>query len=789
MPTSERGSAAAEAVAGRRDRWRLALAAMAVLLAAADTYVVVVALPSIMSGVGVGLDRLQRATPIISGFLLGYIAVLPLIGRLADLAGTDPVFAGCLAAFGAGSVVTATAHTLPVVIAGRALQGLGGGGLVPVTLAMVAARWPPDARGLPLGIVGAVQELGSVIGPLYGAAIVAAASWRAIFWINVPVTLVLGAGLCLTRPLQSRPIRSRSRQSRPASPGRRATTGTSEVVGRPDVVGAVLLVVVAGGLIVGLDAPSSLATSASFGRAWSRLAGGPWASFATPIVLVSGGALVAFIVWERLARDGFQVLVRTDRVRTVLAQADLPGALVLAAALGCVVVLFSTADPSRQVIASSAPALGPALIVLIALFWWRERRAEVPLIDPEAFAARPAWGALVVNLAVGAALMAALVDVPLFARATVDPYSEVSAALVLVRFLVAVPIGAVAGGALCRRRALAPFVAATGMGLAAASFLVMTTWSATALGGGPRWSDAVLVACGLGFGLAIAPVNVAILGAVPAGVHALASALAVVARTIGMLAGLSALTAVALHRFYEAQARIGSPFVLCPKNPASCPAYDNATTQALIRELHTIFAGAAGCAAVAGVLALLLLGGGRRSEGGGCSAGGGSTLMPRTPPRRPPTHDSSAELSVVAGATAAGVALRLQVARVGSAPPDQLGQTGAEVPVQAAQLGGRERAARPVRGQAGAPEHLVGDQVPDSSQPRLIEQARLEADIAAGQRGPKIGRRCRQGIRSEAALVGVELDCTQPASVPHREPPTADEADREAVVAGRIAGR
>jgi hypothetical protein len=152
-------------------------------------------------------------------------------------------------------------------------------------------------------------------------------------------------------------------------------------------------------------------------------------------------------------------------------------------------------------------------------------------------------------------------------------------------------------------------VAGAGMGLAAAAFVLMTTWSATALGGAPRWSDAELVACGFGFGLAIAPVNVAILGAVPPRVHALASALAVVARTIGMLAGLSALTAIALHRFYEAQARIGSPFVLCPKNPASCPAYVNATTRALVRELHTIFAGAAVCAAVAGVLALLLLGG------------------------------------------------------------------------------------------------------------------------------------------------------------------------------------
>jgi hypothetical protein len=113
--------------------------------------------------------------------------------------------------------------------------------------------------------------------------------------------------------------------------------------------------------------------------------------------------------------------------------------------------------------------------------------------------------------------------------------------------------------------------------------------------------------CGLGFGLAIAPVNVAILGAVKPGMHALASALAVVARTVGMLAGLSALTAIALHRFYLAQARIGSPLTLCPKHPASCPAYDNATTRALLTELHTIFAGAAACAALAGVLALVLL--------------------------------------------------------------------------------------------------------------------------------------------------------------------------------------
>jgi MFS family permease len=578
--------------ASGRDRWRLGLAAVAVLLAAADTYVVVVALPSIMNGVGVGLDRLQRATPIISGFLLGYIAVLPLIGRLADLAGAEPVFAGCLGAFAAGSVVTATAHALPVVVAGRALQGVGGGGLVPVTLAMVAARWPPDARGLPLGVVGGLQELGSVIGPLYGAGIVAVASWRAIFWINVPVTLAVGAGFWF--------LRSRPRMSPAPVPASPCPT--------PDLVGTVLIVGGAAGLAVGLDAPASLANSAAVGRAWTPAMSGPWSPFTTPIVLVTGAVLVAFLCWERLAPSRVRRLVRLDHTRVVLARADLPAALMLAAILGCVVVAFSTADPSKQVVASSAPFIGPVAVALMGLFYWRQRRASAPLIEPAALAARPAWGALVVNLTLGAALMAALIDVPLFARATVDPNSEVAAALVLVRFLVAVPIGAVIGGAVCRGRSRAPFVAATGMALAAASFVAMSSWSATALRGGLRWSDVELVVCGLGFGLAIAPVNVALLGAVQPRVHALASALAVVARTIGMLAGLSVLTAIGLHRFYAAQAGIGSPLVLCPTHPTSCPAYDEAATRALLSELHTIFAGAAICAGAACVLSILLLG-------------------------------------------------------------------------------------------------------------------------------------------------------------------------------------
>ena len=137
-----------------------------------------------MRGVGVGIDALQRATPIISGFLLGYVAVLPLIGRVADLVDRQRVLLACLGVFVVGSAVTALATDLPVLVAGRVVQGVGGGGLVPATLAIVAQLWPADRRGVPLGVVGAVQELGSVLGPVLGALVLVVAEWRAIFWLN-----------------------------------------------------------------------------------------------------------------------------------------------------------------------------------------------------------------------------------------------------------------------------------------------------------------------------------------------------------------------------------------------------------------------------------------------------------------------------------------------------------------------------------------------------------------------------------------------------------------------------
>lgn len=573
------------------------MASAGVLLAAADTYVVVLALPNIMADIGIGIDQLQRAAPIVSGFLLGYVVVLPLLGRLSDLYGRTPVFLACLAAFAVGSVLTATASGLPLVVAGRTIQGLGGGGLVPVTLALVADYWPPGQRGLPLGIVGAVQELGSVLGPLYGAVVVAASGWRTIFWINVPVAAVLGAAFVA---VPRRPGSSSLARRKP-----------------PDVVGAILAALAALLGALALTSPGFIADSDTFGQLAAPLRPGPAGALTTPLALGCFAAVVALLTWETVAPFGVRVAVPLRRAGEVLRAADWPGAALLGGVLAAIILAFASADPAHQVVADDAGPILAAAALLALLFVVHERRCRHPLVDLGAFARPPAFGSLVVNFFIGGALMAALVDIPIFARTTQFPDSQVGAALVLVRLLAAVPLGAVLGGVLCERVGYR-LVAAFGMLLSGSTLAAMTTWTTTTLGetgvlwGHPiplRASDLWLGLCGLGFGLSIAPVNAAILGAVHGSFSGLATALVVVARMVGMLVGLSLLTAVGLHRFYDAAARIPSPQQLCPAHPVpgQCPAYDQMITAAALDELHAIFAGAAVCAAIAAILALALL--------------------------------------------------------------------------------------------------------------------------------------------------------------------------------------
>ena len=555
-------------------RLLLSLAAVAVAFAAADTYVVVLALPDMMQTVGLAVDELQRAAPIVSGFLLGYVAVLPLIGRIADVRGRLPVLVGSLVVFALGSLVTAAAYDLPSMVTGRVLQGVGGGGLVPATLALVADLYPPHRRGVPLGVVGAVQELGSVVGPLYGALVLAVADWEAIFAINLAVSLILAVALhSLAHP--------------------------SPVTGRRDWLGGLLLALTLVGLVLTMVQPPPLTSRLTVGLAFVPLVGE--ARWLAPVGLATIALAVAFGVRCLTAR---RPLVDVRRWAEVARRADLLGAALLALALAGIILAFATADPEVSVFSPAGPWLLTGSLVAGVLFWVHLRRTAEPLVPHGAFASTPARAALVVSFFVGAALIAALVDIPIFARVTVYPTSQLDAALVLVRFLVALPVGALAGGFAVRR--LPPgLVTAVGMALAAGGFAWMSTWGLTSL------SDPVatvpLVAAGLGFGLALAPVNAALLAATDDAVHGITSALLVVARMVGMLVGISALTTIGLRRYYAVQVDLPAPADVCASG-TQCPAYTALLKEAGLAQLQTVFVGAAVCAVVAGLVAVVLLG-------------------------------------------------------------------------------------------------------------------------------------------------------------------------------------
>jgi MFS family permease len=567
----------------RVGRLLLGLAAVAVAFAAADNYVVVLALPDMMAASGLSAEDLQRGAPIISGFLLGYIAMLPLIGRIADLRGRVPVLVGCLLLFAVGSLVTAAAYDLSSVVAGRVLQGVGAGGLLPATLALVADLYPPRERGVPLGVVGAVQELGNVVGPVFGAVVLVFGSWRTIFLINLAVGLVLAVV-----------IRRSAGRAASVDPARKPR-GVRRTV---DWLGVLLAAGALTAMVLVMVQPARLVDGVTSGLAFLPVAGsGRWLS---PLGLAAMLLVVLLVARCLTTRTP---LLDLRAWGAVLGEVDVVGALYLGLALAGVILAFAGADPEVQLFSAAGPWLLAGSAGAGVLFWRRNRSADHPLVPPRALTATPAWGAMVVSFFVGSALIAALVDIPIFARITVYTDSQLMAALVLVRFLVGLPVGAFVGGWLTHRMA-AGVVTATGMALAAAGFVWMSTWGLDSLNS--PVATVPLVLAGIGVGFAMAPVNAALLSATDDSVHGVASALLVVARTVGKLVGISALTTIGLRRFYSAQDDLPAPKDVCPDGSSRCAEFTLILREAGLTQLQTIFLGAAVCCVVAGVVALFV---------------------------------------------------------------------------------------------------------------------------------------------------------------------------------------
>ncbi|MEO3760450.1 MFS transporter [Mycobacterium sp. B14F4] len=449
MTEAQRATHPAAAQAATSNR-RIAISAgsLAVLLGALDTYVVVAIIRDIILDIGIAINQLQRVTPIITWYLLGYIAAMPLLGRASDRFGRKFILQLSLAGFAAGSVVTALSNDLIPMVVGRTIQGVASGALLPVTLALAADLWASRNRASVLGGIGAAQELGSVLGPLYGIAVVAALNtWRDVFWINVPLAAVAMVLIHFSLP-------SRLKPDQPE---------------KVDVVGGVLLAIALGLAVIGLynPAPDGKTILPSYGL---------------PMLIGAAVALVAFFVWERFAKTR--------------------------------------------------------------------------LIEPAGVHFRPFLAALGASLCAGAALMVTLVNVELFGQGVLGK-GQTEAVLLLLRFLIALPIGAVIGGWLASRIG-DRIVAFAGLMIAAGGYWLISKWPVDLLSAHHDLGfvtlpmlDTDLAIAGIGLGLVIGPLTSATLRVVPAAQHGIASAAVVVARMIGMLIGLAALTAWGLYRLNQ----------------------------------------------------------------------------------------------------------------------------------------------------------------------------------------------------------------------------------------------
>jgi len=172
-----------------------------VFIAADDQTVVVTLLPDMLADLRVGVSELDRASWSITGYLIGYTAAMPLMGRISDRTGYRWSFLLAMSVFTLGSALVAVAADIPGwlyggepeynwLVGARVFQAIGGGAVIPIAIAAAGELVDNRHRAIAYGLIGASAEAGGVIGPLWGGGITTWLSWEWAFWLNIPFTVV-----------------------------------------------------------------------------------------------------------------------------------------------------------------------------------------------------------------------------------------------------------------------------------------------------------------------------------------------------------------------------------------------------------------------------------------------------------------------------------------------------------------------------------------------------------------------------------------------------------------------
>ncbi len=191
--------------AARHRGWTLAIVSVGLFMVVLDNLVVSVALPSIRHELAASIQALEWT---VNAYVLAYAVLLLTGAALGDRFGRKRMFMAGITLFTVSSAAAALAPTIGLLIAARAAQGVGAAIATPLTLTLLADAFPPSQRGMALGIWSGVSGIAVALGPLVGGAVIQLSSWHWIFWINVPIGIVLVA-LTATRLAESHGVAQR----------------------------------------------------------------------------------------------------------------------------------------------------------------------------------------------------------------------------------------------------------------------------------------------------------------------------------------------------------------------------------------------------------------------------------------------------------------------------------------------------------------------------------------------------------------------------------------------------